>query len=216
MYVAWCSRNLPSAFNEKDQIFKVGFINAAVIIVVTATFALTDEPTTSPNLPACLAVVMAVVISLSTSLFVIQPKIQRVRSGEPIVMTTILRDMNGLGSSSASIEEEYYKRASEEAVAAESLQGVSARMSTATLPSTVSTVNVPDSAFRIASGQVESKKVTTAPVVLKYDDPIPKDVERQLYRLNELLDSVTKRWYVAVDFFLFLWSSKNCWSLTSY
>jgi hypothetical protein len=27
MYVAWCSRHLPSAFNEKNEIFTTGFIN---------------------------------------------------------------------------------------------------------------------------------------------------------------------------------------------
>jgi hypothetical protein len=47
--VSWISRNLPSAFNEKDQIFRAATISAIFVSVVAALEAITDEPTASPD-----------------------------------------------------------------------------------------------------------------------------------------------------------------------
>ena len=127
----------------------------------------------------------------------IQPKIQRVRSGEPIVMTAILRDINGLGSSNSSTDqEEYYKRASQEVAAA----GILTSTRPSTSPASILRGPTSSTAADMNGQATTGRKVVTEAVVLKYDDPIPKDVERQLYRLNELLASVTTRWYVLFYF----------------
>jgi hypothetical protein len=98
-------------------------------------------------------------------------------------MTAILRDINGLGSSKSSTDEEdYYKHASQ--------------IVTADAPSSILRVPSSTTSANMSGQTITGNKVATEPVVLKYDDPIPKDVERQLYRLNKLLDSVTTRWYV--------------------
>jgi hypothetical protein len=47
--VSWISRNLPSAFNEKDQIFRAATFSAIFAGVVAALEAITDDPTDSPN-----------------------------------------------------------------------------------------------------------------------------------------------------------------------
>jgi hypothetical protein len=175
MYVAWCSRNLPSAFNEKDAVFKAGFVNGVIVIVVTVGLSFSDIPQVSPNLTVSFMVIMTVGVSLLTSWFVIMPKIRRVHGGETVVVTNILRDMNGVRTSSLSSEEEEYRRASLEAAVASRIS--SAGVVTSTSSSTSS-----------------RKRVTHSKKILKFDEPIPKQIERQLYQLNELVDSVTDRW----------------------
>jgi hypothetical protein len=175
MYVAWCSRNLPSAFNEKDAVFKAGFVNGVIVIVVTVGLSFSDIPQVSPNLTVSFMVIMTVGVSLLTSWFVIMPKIRRVHDGETVVVTNILRDMNGVRTSSLSSEEEEYRRASLEAAVASRIS--SAGVVTSTSSSTSS-----------------RKRVTHSKKILKFDEPIPKQIERQLYQLNELVDSVTDRW----------------------
>jgi hypothetical protein len=49
VYVAWCSRYLPTAFNEKDQIFRAATINGVVSLLVIALFVITDLPTSNAN-----------------------------------------------------------------------------------------------------------------------------------------------------------------------
>jgi hypothetical protein len=48
--VSWISRNLPSAFNEKDQVFQAATISVILVCVVASLEALADEPTSSPNI----------------------------------------------------------------------------------------------------------------------------------------------------------------------
>jgi hypothetical protein len=48
--VAWISRNMPSAFNEKDQIFQAAGCNCIVSLVVISLIFMTDKPATPPNL----------------------------------------------------------------------------------------------------------------------------------------------------------------------
>jgi hypothetical protein len=48
--VAWYSRDLPMAFNEKDQIFQTATVNGLVCVIIIALLLITDLPTTSPNI----------------------------------------------------------------------------------------------------------------------------------------------------------------------
>ena len=173
-YVAWCSRNLPSAFNEKDAVFKASFLSGLTVIVISVGIAFSDIATVSPNVTSSLAILMTVGVSMIVAYYVITPKIKRVRSGEPIVMTNILRDMNGISkSSSSSTEEDEYRRASEEA---KKHYSINDGRSSAIGP----------------TGQPQ-RRVTTQPQLLRYDEPIPKRMERHLYELNTLCESVTNR-----------------------
>ncbi|KAL3936771.1 MAG: hypothetical protein SGARI_002413 [Bacillariaceae sp.] len=166
-YVAWCSRNLPSAFNEKDAVFKASFLSGIMVVVISLGLSFSNIPEVAPNVSASLEILMTVGVSTITAYFVITPKIRRVRSGEPVVMTNILRDMNGLGSvssASSSTEEDEYRRASEEATRAH-------RRATETKSSQLDATGSP------------KRHVTTQPVEIRYDQPIPKKMEKHLYKL---------------------------------
>ncbi|KAG7338400.1 7 transmembrane sweet-taste receptor of 3 GCPR [Nitzschia inconspicua] len=170
MYVAWCSRLLPSAFNEKDAVFRAGFISGLIVIIITVALSYSDIPEVSPNLYVCFKAVMAIGVSLLTAWSVIMPKIRRVHSGEMVVLTNILRDMNGVNTSSLSSEEEEYRRASQEAAARPSRDGIVT-----------------------PSNDGPRKRVTHCKTVLRNDEPIPKKLERQLYQLNGLTEAITDR-----------------------
>jgi hypothetical protein len=49
VYVAWCARYLPTAFNEKDQIFRAATINGVVSLLVIVLLVVTDSPTSNAN-----------------------------------------------------------------------------------------------------------------------------------------------------------------------
>jgi hypothetical protein len=53
--MAWFSRDLPSAFNEKDQIFNVATISAIMTGTALGLGEVIDEPTTTPDAEVCLA-----------------------------------------------------------------------------------------------------------------------------------------------------------------
>lgn len=83
-YLAWCTRKLPSFFNEKDQIFRAALVNGIVtlfLVVMTAFFDVTDA---DPNITAVSYITLIVVISMTTNAAVVVPKIKRVLSGEKV------------------------------------------------------------------------------------------------------------------------------------
>jgi hypothetical protein len=53
--MAWFSRDLPSAFNEKDQIFNVATISAIITGIALGLGEVIDEPTTTPDAEVRLA-----------------------------------------------------------------------------------------------------------------------------------------------------------------
>jgi hypothetical protein len=100
-YVAYVSRHLPSAFNEKDEIFRSAFLNGCLTVGVSVFLAFSDSAVTPPDLSTTLLVLVIVLEAMVTSYMVVMPKIRRVRSGEPVVMTNILRQVNGASMSSS-------------------------------------------------------------------------------------------------------------------
>lgn len=96
--VACYSRNIPSAFNDRDQIFNSSIINgicSAIFLLVTVIF---DATLRNPSATAGLYITLMVAIAMITNTCVVLPKIRRVLSGEPVVVTKLLRDMNRYGS----------------------------------------------------------------------------------------------------------------------
>jgi hypothetical protein len=92
-YVAWCSRNLPSAFNEKEQIFRSAFISGLVSFILLGMVAVFDLADADPNVSSAISVTLIIFISMITISFLVVPKIQRAMSGEEVVVTNILREM---------------------------------------------------------------------------------------------------------------------------
>jgi hypothetical protein len=96
--VACVSRNIPSAFNDRDQIFNSSIIIgifSAVFLFVAIIF---DATLRSPSATAGLYITLMVGLAMITNTCVVLPKIRRVLSGEPVVVTKLLRDMNRHGS----------------------------------------------------------------------------------------------------------------------
>ncbi|KAL3908839.1 MAG: hypothetical protein SGILL_008327 [Bacillariaceae sp.] len=95
-YVAYCSRTLPSAFNEKEQVFTSTMINVVVSVCLIGLLGFFDVGKSDPNIATCITVTLVVAISVTTNIFVVLPKIKRVRSGDEVVITNVLRDMTGV------------------------------------------------------------------------------------------------------------------------
>lgn len=170
MYVAYISRQLPSAFNEKDEIFRAALFSGLVTVVISVFLAFSDGPTTSPNISTTLTVTMCVTISMVTSFFLVMPKIRRVRSGEPIVISNILREVNGCSASSSEDE-----------------LRIAANEATKESSTSINPVGIAGSA-----GILQDSEHNV--LHLHSNDAIPKNVEQQLYRLHEIIESVTDRW----------------------
>ena len=94
-YVAYCSRSLPSAFNEKEQVFTATMINVVVSICLLGLLGFFDIGQADPNIATCITTTLIVAICFTTNVYVVLPKIKRVWSGDEVVVTNVLRDMTG-------------------------------------------------------------------------------------------------------------------------
>lgn len=99
LLVAWISRDLPSLFNEKKQVFKASWINFLVVAFAGAMIILTDFETTSPNTRAFLFTAVTLCAALTPCFYVVLPKVLRARKGETLVMSRLFTPAAG-GSSS--------------------------------------------------------------------------------------------------------------------
>jgi len=97
-YVACVSRNIPSAFNDRDQIFNSSIINGICSAVFLLVTIISNATLLNPSATAGLYITVMVAIAMITNTCVVLPKIRRVLSGEPVVVTKLLRDMNRYGS----------------------------------------------------------------------------------------------------------------------
>eukprot|EP00550_Attheya_septentrionalis_P004749 CAMPEP_0198293862 /NCGR_PEP_ID=MMETSP1449-20131203/19257_1 /TAXON_ID=420275 /ORGANISM="Attheya septentrionalis, Strain CCMP2084" /LENGTH=134 /DNA_ID=CAMNT_0043993609 /DNA_START=1 /DNA_END=401 /DNA_ORIENTATION=+ len=109
--MAWVSRELPSAFNEKRQIFRATGISI-VIGIVSAALAGGDaqDPTTDPDSVVGLHVMNSVGVATTVLALVVWPKIRRVRSGEKVVMGSLFSgrsDSHPSSSPATTVTNEY-------------------------------------------------------------------------------------------------------------
>lgn len=96
--MACVSRNIPSAFNDRDQIFNSSIINGICSAVFLLVTIISNATLLNPSATAGLYITVMVAIAMITNTCVVLPKIRRVLSGEPVVVTKLLRDMNRYGS----------------------------------------------------------------------------------------------------------------------
>ena len=90
VFVAWIARDLPSAFNEKTQIFNTAAVAGVAILLSFILSEIMDIPATSPDALVFMWELASYGVALSVLIFFIWPKIQRVMSGEKVVVTNIL------------------------------------------------------------------------------------------------------------------------------
>jgi hypothetical protein len=88
--MAWISRDLPSAFNEKNQIFNAATIGTILVVMAIVLGQITDQPTSSPDVAVFLDSSCAIGIACSVLSLIIHPKIARVRSGDKVVVSSLL------------------------------------------------------------------------------------------------------------------------------
>jgi hypothetical protein len=182
--VSWISSNLPSAFNEKDQVFLASAISAIFASLVAALEAITDDVTTSPDVQVsmmtftlflfensltnkCSLFIVQVYlrsscsigVSVSVLVIIVWPKIRRVRSGEKVVISGLL--------------------------------GATRFSTPSSTPSNT------------AAGELESPRAGQNAIAqnrnrvsVNRGDPMPKELETGILAMGELLRSVTNEWYV--------------------
>eukprot|EP00549_Striatella_unipunctata_P007862 CAMPEP_0118682894 /NCGR_PEP_ID=MMETSP0800-20121206/5737_1 /TAXON_ID=210618 ORGANISM="Striatella unipunctata, Strain CCMP2910" /NCGR_SAMPLE_ID=MMETSP0800 /ASSEMBLY_ACC=CAM_ASM_000638 /LENGTH=468 /DNA_ID=CAMNT_0006579331 /DNA_START=55 /DNA_END=1461 /DNA_ORIENTATION=+ len=90
--MAWLSTDLPSIFNERDAIFNVAWINLFVVMSGLSLTLISDNPTISPNVTAFLFSSTTILVVVATSYMVLSPKLQRIHSGEKIVLSKLLQE----------------------------------------------------------------------------------------------------------------------------
>ncbi|GAX25553.1 hypothetical protein FisN_28Hh021 [Fistulifera solaris] len=88
--MAWFSRDLPSAFNEKDQIFNAASCGAIISAMSVALGRLLDEPTVTPDVVVILSALVYYGLAMITLILLIWPKVGRVLFGGKVVMSRLL------------------------------------------------------------------------------------------------------------------------------
>lgn len=88
--MAWFSRDLPSAFNEKDQIFNAASCGAIITAMSIALGRLLDEPTVTPDVVVILSALVYCGLAMITLILLIWPKVGRVLFGGKVVMSNLL------------------------------------------------------------------------------------------------------------------------------
>jgi len=96
--LAWCCKNLPSAFNETSSIFQAASINGVVSLMAISLDAFTQSPGTSADVTTFVWAAFSALLSLTCVWCIVIPKIFRVQSGEKVVISNLLaqtRDSRG-------------------------------------------------------------------------------------------------------------------------
>lgn len=79
-----------------NQIFRAALISAVFALSMAIFVAIFDVTITNPNISSVIFVTFSLVVTMLTVSSVVIPKVTRVWSGEEVVLTKILRDINGL------------------------------------------------------------------------------------------------------------------------
>lgn len=90
VWLAWLSRHLPSNFNEKDQVY---IASSACLILIFTSVALRntlEAPEFSPDASVLLYAICSLIVPMTILAVVVYPKVQRVLSGEKVVISSAL------------------------------------------------------------------------------------------------------------------------------
>eukprot|EP00538_Stauroneis_constricta_P004397 CAMPEP_0119555080 /NCGR_PEP_ID=MMETSP1352-20130426/7400_1 /TAXON_ID=265584 /ORGANISM="Stauroneis constricta, Strain CCMP1120" /LENGTH=825 /DNA_ID=CAMNT_0007601789 /DNA_START=233 /DNA_END=2710 /DNA_ORIENTATION=- len=187
--VAWYSRQLPTAFNEKDQIFQTATINGIVCVIILGLSVVTDTPTTHPNISAFLWIILFVAVGIIASWVIIMPKIRRLRSKEPIVVSSLLRQANDLSSSSeeystSSIQAPERRSHYSASTPSPGIQPAAGRHSTNS-----TTID----GMLLQKHNTAARPAKIPPILVNSEKAIPQSVESEIAQMKAMLDSVTEK-----------------------
>jgi 7 transmembrane sweet-taste receptor of 3 GCPR len=92
LVAAYSSRKLPSLFNETQVIYDSTFITVILMLLGAGIIALTDQPTTSPDVEYMVWVVVTLSITLNASLKIMLPKLKMIWKGEQVIVSKLVSD----------------------------------------------------------------------------------------------------------------------------
>lgn len=105
LVMAHVARQLPSLLNESAVIYDSTVSSILLIILGTGILAVTDAPTTSPDVSYLIHVVLVLCITLNFSLRIMMPKLKMIWNGQTILVSKLVADhRQSLHSSKTSVD----------------------------------------------------------------------------------------------------------------
>mmetsp|Transcript_10835 Transcript_10835/g.15685 ORF Transcript_10835/g.15685 Transcript_10835/m.15685 type:complete len:424 (-) Transcript_10835:273-1544(-) len=92
LLLAYHCRRLPSLFNETYNIFSATWTSFILVILCLTVYELTKKPTVSADVPYLLFVVSILIMTTSTSMMIILPKLNMVWKNEKISISELVND----------------------------------------------------------------------------------------------------------------------------
>ena len=181
VFMAWISRSLPSAFNEKDQIFNAASISTLLAFMTISLGEIINDPTTHPDVQVFLLSLFSIGIATSILILVVLPKVRRVMSGEKVVMSTLLGARFGAsttGTTGTGHSQTFHSSLTTERDRHN--DGNNSLQSSITRPTPPA----------IQSSITQPVRRRTK---LKEDDPLPEVVEQKILDVQTVLSSVTAK-----------------------
>jgi len=216
--VAYASKDLPSIFNEKNAIFITAATNGVVVFFVLAMIFIFEKSVVDPNvtvscwcafmshgfplvysyltIPRSLAtqsflwIFMTLFLVVSTLCMIVIPKVRRVRSGEKLVMSKLLDPSQSRRTSSVALP----------AMSPIKNGALSAEMNAS--DNQEGALSASDQTA-IANNCVRFR----TPIVLNFNDPPPRRIERQMFSFKELITEFTNDSLEGHHITLSLWNS---------
>lgn len=162
--VAWISRSLPSAFNEKVQIFNAAATCTILAFIAIALISISSDPGTHPDIQVFLRSFLSIGVAVCVLFFIVWPKVYRVLNGEKVVMSNYLA--TELRNASVSITDDHH---------------------TGSTPSTRFTSR------REKKTSLTSSNNDLFRIYIKKDDPLPASVASKIVESESLLREVTDK-----------------------
>ncbi len=90
--VSYACRQLPSLLNETSSISNSTIESLIALIIGFAVIAITDAPTTSPDISYLVSVLMVLTLTLNSTWRIMLPKLRMVWRGETVVISKLVND----------------------------------------------------------------------------------------------------------------------------
>lgn len=216
--MAWVSRSLPSAFNEKDQIFRAASISTALACLSMILWQPITDAKTTPFFSVLLQATLSISVAIVVLFTIVWPKIRRCQSGEKVVMSTLV-SARQLGRTQQSLKPILLSKASEmSSVVSKSNRSLpssialdmkSRQSSTSSLFYDRNSNMLPTIQSGVEEDISESEATNftettnnlhrreSARTLVRQDDPLPAELETLILGVQGTLREITKRLYVA-------------------
>ena len=201
--VAWYSRDLPTAFNEKDQIFQVATINGIVCLVGIGLMFATDVPSTSPNVTVRTDKKVNVVERTPLLMFILTLFfLNASRTVQSFIMTIVTITVAMVSTWFLVMPKIRRVLSGEKVVISNMLRHMdhgepTAPSSHSEITDTITTEQPNKSRRRTASVRFSGLEPhpREEKITLKEEDAIPKSVEKEMYTLSRAIQEINNTRY---------------------